>query len=90
MDLRLFATVFATILLAELGDKTQIATMLYAADENRSKVTVFVAAALALVLASALAVLLGSAAASWASSRWTARVAGLGFVVIGIWTFARA
>ena len=67
MDPKLFATVFSTVLIAELGDKTQLATMLYASDASNSRLTVFVASALALIVASALGVLAGSLVAQWVS-----------------------
>ena len=60
MDLKLFATVFSTIFIAELGDKTQLATVLYASDAAHPKFTVFAASATALILTSALGVLAGS------------------------------
>ncbi len=49
MDLKLFLTVFGTVFLAELGDKTQIATLLFATRENAALCTVFAAASLALI-----------------------------------------
>ena len=90
MDKALFATVFTTIFLAELGDKTQLATLLYAADVDHPKGTVFCAAALALVLTSALGVLAGSWISQHVSPRLLSVVAGLGFVAIGVWTLTRA
>ncbi len=90
LDLGLFATVFATIFVAELGDKTQLATLLYAADVENPTLTVFVAAALALVLTSALGVIAGSAISSWVSPRLMSWTAGIGFIAVGVWTIARA
>jgi putative Ca2+/H+ antiporter (TMEM165/GDT1 family) len=90
MDFKLFATVFATIFLAELGDKTQLATVLYAAQRQPSLVTIFLASASALVLTSALGVLAGSLIAHYVSPRLLSWIAGLGFIVIGIWTIIRA
>jgi putative Ca2+/H+ antiporter (TMEM165/GDT1 family) len=89
MDPKLFATVFGTIFLAELGDKTQLATLLYAADAPAARLTVFVAAASALVLTSALGVLAGGVISAWASPRVLRWVAGAGFVAIGLWILLR-
>ena len=85
MDPKLFATVFASVFIAELGDKTQIATLLYASDVERSKVTVFVAAASALVLTSALGVLAGSLMGQYVSPKLVRWVAGFGFIAVGVW-----
>ena len=85
MDLRLFATVFGTIFVAELGDKTQLATLLYASDSAHSKLTVFAAASLALVATSALGVLAGSLLSSFVSPGVIRWVAGVGFIGVGLW-----
>jgi putative Ca2+/H+ antiporter (TMEM165/GDT1 family) len=86
----LFATVFGTVFLAELGDKTQLATLLYASEGANPKLVVFLAASAALVLTSAIGVLAGSAVAQVVEPRWLRWVAGVGFVAIGIWTLVRA
>jgi putative Ca2+/H+ antiporter (TMEM165/GDT1 family) len=88
MDLRLFATVFTTIFVAELGDKTQLATLLYAADASHPKLTVFAAAAAALVLTSALGVLGGAAISQLVSPTVLRWIAGIGFIAVGIWVLA--
>lgn len=85
MDLRLFVTVFATIFVAELGDKTQLATLLYASDASHPKLTVFAASAAALVLTSALGVLAGAFVAEYVSPKVVRWVAGLGFIAVGLW-----
>ena len=85
MDLRLFATVFSTVFIAELGDKTQLATMLYASDASHPRLTVFAASAAALVLTSALGVLAGSFVSEHVDPRWIRWAAGLGFIAVGAW-----
>jgi putative Ca2+/H+ antiporter (TMEM165/GDT1 family) len=85
LDLRLFATVFATIFVAELGDKTQLATHLDATNSSHPKLTVFTASALALVLTSAIAVLAGSIVSDYVSPRALRWIAGLGFIAVGLW-----
>jgi putative Ca2+/H+ antiporter (TMEM165/GDT1 family) len=85
MDPKLFATVFGTVFLAELGDKTQLATLLYASDASHSRWTVFAASALALVVTSALGVLAGSVVSSFVSPAVVRWVAGLGFIGVGLW-----
>ena len=90
MDLRVLLTVFGAVFLAELGDKTQLATMLFAADKSVSKLTVFAGASLALVLSSAIGVAAGAFFSQYLSERVLNYAAGTGFVLIGLWTLLRA
>lgn len=78
-----FLTVFLSVFLAELGDKTQLATLLFAADGERSKLIVFAAAAGALIASTAIAVILGSAAERYLGALPLKLIAGGGFIVIG-------
>ena len=86
MDLKIFFTVF----IAEIGDKTQLATLLFAADRQVSKLTVFFGASLALVLAAGIGVLAGGIIASYVSEKFLHYIAGAGFIGIGIWTLVKA
>ena len=79
-------SIFITVLLAELGDKTQIATLLFAADPRLSRLGVFVASAGALTLSSLLAVLVGGQLANVLSPRLLRGITGAGFLLIGLWT----
>lgn len=90
MDAKIFALVFGTIFVAELGDKTQLATFLYASNADNPKLTVFLASALALVLTSAIGVLAGSAVSHYVSPKIVSSVAGMGFIAIGLWILLRA
>jgi putative Ca2+/H+ antiporter (TMEM165/GDT1 family) len=89
MDVKLFAVVFGTVFLAELGDKTQLATLLYASDVDNPKLTVFAASALALVLTSAIGVLAGAAVSQFVPPKLLSNLAGAGFVAIGLWMLVR-
>ncbi len=90
MDGRTLATVFATVFLAELGDKTQLATMLFASDRQVSKLTVFLGAALALVTTSAIGTVAGAAVSRVVGERALSVAAGVGFLLIGAYTLWRA
>ena len=90
MDLTILATVFTAVFIAELGDKTQLATMLFAADKDTSKLTVFIGASLALVVTSAIGVVAGSVISQYVSERTLSYLAGVGFIIIGIWTLAKS
>ena len=90
MDLKLAVTVFGVVFLAELGDKTQLATLLFSAKSPESLVTVFIGASLALVATSALGVLAGGLVAQYVDPKILSYVAGAGFVIIGMWTIWHA
>lgn len=88
MDWKVFATAFVTIFLAELGDKTQLATMSLAAGSG-SRLSVFAGAALALLAASAAGVIAGAFLGRSFPEQWIRRAAGVAFIAIGAWMLLR-
>ena len=90
MDWKIFITIFGAVFLAELGDKTQLATMLFAADKEVSKVTVFLSASAALIVASAIGVIAGSLLSEYINEKVLNYIAGVGFIIIGGWTLYSA
>jgi putative Ca2+/H+ antiporter (TMEM165/GDT1 family) len=83
MHWKTFVSTFVLVFLAELGDKTQLATLSLAAS-GASRLLVFLAAASALVATSAIAVLAGEGMARVVPEAWIRRVAGVGFLVMGV------
>ena len=75
---------------AEIGDKTQLDTLLFAVNKDVSKFTGFIGASLALILATAIGVLAGGVISEYVSEKYLHYIAGTGFVGIGIWTLIRA
>ena len=90
MDLKIFLTVFTTVFIAEIGDKTQLATLLFAADKEVSNLTVFLGASLALTLAAGIGVLAGGFMANYVGEKLLHYLVGAGFIGIGIWTLIKA
>ena len=90
MDWKIFITIFVAVFIAELGDKTQLATMLFATDKEVSKYTVFFAASAALIVASAIGVLAGSLLAEYINMKYLHYIAGIGFILIGVFTLYNA
>lgn len=83
MDWKIFGTAFVTLLLAELGDKTQLAIITMTASTD-SKLAVFLGASLALVFVSLLAVLVGGLLSQYIPTEWLHRIAAAAFIVIGV------
>ena len=90
MDWKVFVVIFTTVFIAELGDKTQLATMLFATDKEVGRMTVFIAASAALIVASALGVLAGSLLSAYINEKILHYVAGVGFIAIGVFTLYSA
>lgn len=83
---RAFWTVFVTVFIAEIGDKTQLATMLFASEAKVSKWVIFAGSAIALTCAAAIGVLVGAQLERFVAPRTLKLIAGIGFVAIGLWT----
>ena len=90
MDLKGFLAIFGVVFLAELGDKTQLATVLFASKEPSNLLLVFAAASLALILSSGIAVALGSTLSNYIDPKLLSNIAGAGFIAIGVWTVWQA
>ncbi|MFL0797685.1 MAG: TMEM165/GDT1 family protein [Cellvibrionaceae bacterium] len=86
MDWKIFSTVIVTVFIAELGDKTQLATMLFAADKAVNKWVVFAGASVALIAAAGLGVLVGSLLSQYLNEKLLNTIAGVAFIAIGAWT----
>ena len=79
-------SVFTTVFLAEIGDKTQLATLLFASDRNVSPWVVFAGASLALTTAAGIGVLVGAEIDRLVSRSMLRILAGVGFIALGLWT----
>ena len=84
MDFKVLLTTFGMIFLAELGDKTQLATFAFASN-SESRLAVFLGSAGALVLASLLAVVFGSVVSRLVPANYIKIGAGALFVLLGLW-----
>ncbi|MBF0530565.1 MAG: TMEM165/GDT1 family protein [Deltaproteobacteria bacterium] len=85
MSLRIMMSIFITVFLAEMGDKTQLAAFCYAAEGECSPLGVFLASSAALICSTFLAVLLGSQTSKIIPPHYLKIAAGGGFVIIGLW-----
>ena len=83
MEWKIFGTAFVTLLLAELGDKTQLAIIPLTAKTD-SKIAVFLGASLALVSVSLLAVLFGGLLTQFIPTEWLQRIVAVAFILIGV------
>ncbi len=83
-------TIFLSVFIAELGDKTQIATMLFATNSRVGKGGIFLASAGALVVSSAIAVTAGELITRIVAPSLLKTLAGVAFILVGIWTLISA
>lgn len=84
--MRQLVTIFLSVFMAELGDKTQLATLLFATDPTVGKPAVFFAAASALVVSTLFAVVAGELITKVVLPSTLRIAAGVGFMLVGLWT----
>jgi Ca2+/H+ antiporter, TMEM165/GDT1 family len=90
MDWKVFASTFAAVFVAELGDKTQLATFGLAAASTTGRLSVFLGSALALVSTSLIAVVAGAAIGRLVSPIWLERAGGVLMLGLGAWVLWKA
>lgn len=81
--LKIIFSTFIIVFLAELGDKTQLATMLLSA-KSTSKLSVLIGASLALFCTSLVGVLFGSFIEKYISKNMLNTISGAVFIIVGV------
>ena len=89
MILSLLLSTFLTVFIAELGDKTQIATLTISGTSNKP-LAVFLGSSSALVLASLLGALTGGSISTFMPEVVLKSLASLTFLIIGIRLFRKS
>lgn len=89
MGLITWLTTYALIILAELGDKTQFATLILASNNPGRRWVVFAGAATALSLCVLVEVTVGATLATLLSQQLINQIAGVTFLIIGLITLGR-
>ena len=82
-----YLSTFLIIILAELGDKTQIATLIYSSNHPAKRWQVFGAAAAALVCCVVLEVTVGVLISRFVGPATINKITGVIFIIIGLFTF---
>lgn len=82
MNWQVVISTFAAVFFAELGDKTQLSTMMLASSK-KAPMSVFLGASLALVLSSLIGVIVGDTLYRFIPASVIRVLAGTGFIVIG-------
>ncbi|MEO0278804.1 MAG: TMEM165/GDT1 family protein [candidate division WOR-3 bacterium] len=88
MDWKLIATVFISIFLAELGDKTQLAVLSFSASSNKW-LEVFLGASVAFVVITLIGAFFGTTISRYIDSEVVGKIAGIIFILIGIKTLIK-
>ena len=83
MDWRLVVSTFLAVFLGEMGDKTQIAAVTFAASSQRP-VSVFAGASTALVVATVLNVFVGTVFSEVLPVSYLRRLGGAVFIILGV------
>lgn len=83
MEWKMFWTAFATLFLAEMGDKTQLAVVAMTA-KSKAILSVFLGASLALVLVTFIGILVGGMITQYVPVEWIQRIVALIFIAVGV------
>ncbi|MGL4208068.1 MAG: TMEM165/GDT1 family protein [Candidatus Adiutrix sp.] len=83
IDLKAMLPIFSSVFAAELGDKTQVATVCFIAGGGCSKTEVFVGSAAALIISTFLAVICGAAIGHLIPPHFFKIGAGVAFIIMG-------
>lgn len=82
--LQIVGLTFMTVFVAEMGDKTQLATLLMTT-QSESPWGIFLGSASGLVAASLISVVVGSGLARWVPESLLQLAAGIGFIMMGLY-----